>query len=421
MKIKSTPRQIVLRGLAAAAVLPLFALTACSGGGSNGAPTAAGSDGAHLTLSALDYYTDEPAHGDTQKRLTECAAKVNATITQQSVPSGEYNAKVLQAISTKTLPDVLMVNNPDLPQFAKTGALDNLGNLKIDTSSYLKSVLGAGKYKGVLYGLAPNVNTLVLFYNKKMLADAGLKAPTTWAELESTAKALTTPDHFGLAYSAASGTEGEWTFVPFLWSNGGSQADLTSQKSQDALTYYTGLALKGYVSKSSVNWSQADAKDQFAAGKAAMMINGPWQIPSLKEAQGLDWASTSIPVPKAGDKPAAPLGGELWTVPKTTPEREARAASIVQCLNAPKTQLTMALSNNTVPSNSKAADELATKQPEMASIVETVKSARALTSDAGDKWPIVDTALSEAIQAVITGQSNVPDAMKTAQAHFDKG
>jgi multiple sugar transport system substrate-binding protein len=419
MKIKSAPR--LARGLTIATVVPLLALAACSGGPGNNAPTAAGSDGAHLSLTALDYYTDEPAHGDTQQRLSQCAAKVNATITQQSVPSGEYNAKVLQAISTKTLPDVLMVNNPDLPQFAKTGALDSLTNLNVDTSAYLKSVLGAGKYKGVLYGLAPNVNTLVLFYNKKLLADAGVKVPTTWAELEAAAKALTTADHYGLAYSAAAGTEGEWTFVPFLWSNGGSQADLTSQKSQDALTYYTGLALKGYVSKSAVNWSQADAKDQFAAGKAAMMINGPWQIPSLKQAAGLDWASTSIPVPNAGDKPAAPLGGELWTVPKTSPEREARAASIVQCLNTAETQLKMALTNNTVPSNSSAADELAAKQPEMASIVETVKSARALTSDAGDKWPIVDTALSEAIQAVITGQSTVPEAMKTAQAQFDKG
>ena len=41
------------------------------------------------------------------------------------MPSAQYNAKVLQAISTKTLPDVLMVNNPDLPQFAKSGALEH--------------------------------------------------------------------------------------------------------------------------------------------------------------------------------------------------------------------------------------------------------------------------------------------------------
>lgn len=406
----------------AAATLPLTMLVACGGGssgGSGGAPSAASSGGAHLELTALDYYTDEPAHADTQKRLSDCAAKVNATITQQSVPSPQYNAKVLQGISTKTLPDVLMVNNPDLPQFAKSGALNTLTNLKVDTSAYLPSVLGAGTYNNELYGLAPNVNTLVLFYNKKLLAQAGVKVPTTWAELETAAQKLTKPGQYGFAYSAAAGTEGEWTFVPFLWANGGSQADLTSAKSEQALSYYTGLARKGYVSKSAVNWSQADAKDQFAAGKAAMMINGPWQIPALNQVKSLDWASAPIPVPAAGVKPAAPLGGELWTVPRTTPDRESRAASIVQCLNDPATQLAMAMANNTVPSNAAAAAELAKKQPEMASIVETVQSARALTSDVGDKWPTVDTALASAIQAVITGQASVHDAMRTAQSQLD--
>ena len=414
-------RRVTTRAAIAAitAVLPLALLTACGGGAASDAPTAASSGGKHLTLTALDYYTDEPAHGDTQKRLSDCAAKVNATITQQSVPSGQYNAKVLQAISTKTLPDVLMVNNPDLPQFAKTGALADLSNLKVNTKAFMPSVLGAGKYKGTLYGLAPNVNTLALFYNKKMLSDAGVQVPKTWADLEAAAAKLTSGSTYGLAYAAASGTEGEWTFVPFLWSNGGSQADLTSKASEDALTYYTGLALKGYVSKSAVNWTQADAKDQFAAGKAAMMINGPWQIPALKQVKGLDWSTTTIPVPKDGMKPVAPLGGELWTVPKSNPDKEARSASIVQCLNSPDTQLTMALSNQTVPSISSAADQLVQKEPDMTSIVETVRSARALTSDAGDKWPNVDTALSAAIQAVITGQSDVPSAMKTAQSQFN--
>jgi multiple sugar transport system substrate-binding protein len=417
MTTSTRPARRRLRALlAASAVLPIALLAACSSGGGSGAPTAASSGGEKLSLTALDYYTDEPAKGDTQKRLSACAAKVNATITQQSVPSPQYNAKVLQAISTKTLPDVLMVNNPDLPQFAKSGALNDLANLDVDTSAYMPSVLGAGKYDGKLYGLAPNVNTLVLYYNKKLLSEAGLEVPKTWADLEAAAKKLTTKDRHGFAYSAASGTEGEWTFVPFLWANGGSQADLTSAKSKEALTYYTGLALKGYVSKSAVNWSQADAKDQFAAGKAAMMINGPWQIPSLKDVKDLDWATAPIPVPQEGIKPAAPLGGELWTVPKTTPDRESRAASIVQCLNSADTQLQMALGNNTVPSNSEAATDIAEQQPDMAAIVETVRSARALTSDVGEKWPDVSISLSAAIQAVITGQASVDDAMAKAQS-----
>ena len=399
----------------AAVALPLALLTACGGSSDDAA-----AGGGALELTALDYYTDEPSHGNTQQRLSDCAAEVGATITQSSVPSAQYNAKVLQQVSTKSLPDVLMVNNPDLPQFASTGALAPLDDLGVDTSAYLPSVLETGRYEGDLYGLAPNVNTLVLFYNKTMLDQAGVAVPTTWAELESAAAALTTPEHYGFTYSASTGTEGTWTFIPFLWSNGGSQLELTSPAAEEALSFYTGLAEKGYVSTSVVNWTQADAKDQFAAGKAAMMINGPWQIPSLDETAGLEWASTTIPVPAAGDTPVAPLGGELWTVPRGEPAKEKAAASIVTCMNDPQTQLDMALDTNTVPSNATAADQLAQQQPDMASIVETVTTAKALTEDSGLKWPAVNEALSTAIQAVISGQATVPDALATAQTAVDR-
>ncbi|MGI4896841.1 MAG: ABC transporter substrate-binding protein, partial [Janthinobacterium lividum] len=220
---------------AAALALPLALFTAC--GSSSQESATPGDSGESLKLTALDYYTDEPSHGETQQRLTDCATKVGATITQSSVPSAQYNAKVLQQISTKSLPDVLMVNNPDLPQFASTGALAPLTDLGVDTSSYLPSVLQTGEYKGENYGLAPNVNTLVLFYNKTMLDQAGVTVPTTWAELEAAAAKLTTPDHYGFAYSATSGTEGTWTFIPFLWSNGGSQLKLTDPAAEEALSF----------------------------------------------------------------------------------------------------------------------------------------------------------------------------------------
>ena len=130
-----------------------------------------------------------------------------------------------------------MVNNPDLPQFAETGALRPLTELDIDTSAYYDSVVNVGKYEDELYGLAPNVNSLVLFYNKAMSNEAGVEVPTTWAELKDAAAAkLTTRDHYGFTYSAQAGTEGTWTFIPFLWSNGGSQLELDAPEAVEALT-----------------------------------------------------------------------------------------------------------------------------------------------------------------------------------------
>jgi len=402
------------RGIAfAVAAVSITALAGCSGGGGGAAPS---TEGESIELTAFDYYTDEPSHSTMGDRLSDCAAEVNATIDHQSVPYPQYNPKVLQMVSTKTMPDLLMINNPDLPQFAATGALRDLEKLDVDTDQFLESVLEVGKYEDKLYGLAPNVNSLVLFYNKTMLAEAGVEVPTTWEELGAAAAALTQGDRYGFTYSASTGTEGTWTFIPFLWSNGGSQLELDAPEAVEALTFYTDLALDGYVSKSVVNWSQADAKDQFASGKAAMMINGPWQIPALNDTEGLDWGSATIPVPEAGDTPIAPLGGELWTVPASDADREARSASVVACLNSEDKQLETALTNNTVPSNKAAAEELVAQQPEMASIVETVTTAYPLTGDSGLQWNDVNMALSAAIQAVISGQADAQTALEAAQA-----
>ncbi|MGK3952387.1 ABC transporter substrate-binding protein [Microbacterium sp. I2] len=267
-----TTRSTTRRSLAIAAAIGSVGLIAgCAGGG---APEDSNPDET-IELTVLDYYTDEPSHSNMTARLEACAEEVNATIDHQSVPSPQLNAKILQQISTKTMPDVLMVNNPDLPQFADTGALRPLTDLDIDTSAYYPSVLEVGTYEDELYGLAPNVNSLVLFYNKTLLEQAGVEVPTTWDELADAAAALTQGETYGFAYSAASGTEGTWTFIPFLWSNGGSQLELNAPEAVEALDFYTGLARDGYVSKSVVNWAQADVKDQFADGRAAMMINGP--------------------------------------------------------------------------------------------------------------------------------------------------
>ncbi|NED00276.1 extracellular solute-binding protein, partial [Streptomyces sp. SID6648] len=73
---------------------------------------------------------------------------------------------------------------------------------------------------------ARSVNTLALFYNKDVLDKAGVRVPTTWAELRETAKKLTRGKQYGLALSAGGAEDGVFQFTPFMWSNGGDETDL---------------------------------------------------------------------------------------------------------------------------------------------------------------------------------------------------
>ena len=143
----------------------------------------------------------------------------------------------------------------------------------------------AATYDGQLYGLQPGANTLAIFYDKDVLAKAGVQPPKTWAELKTAAKKLTSGKQYGFAFNATADYEGAWQFLPPMWTNGGDETNLKSPEVAEALQLWKDLVDDGSVSKSAVNWKQSDVNDQFIAGKAAMMLNGPWQIPSLQKAK----------------------------------------------------------------------------------------------------------------------------------------
>ena len=406
-------------GAALLITVPLL-LSAC-GSKSTAAPSSAaaagsGSTAAPATVHVLDYYNegnDDKVIGAT---LTACGKANNLTVVRDAIPGAGLIQKVLQESSSKTLPDVLMLDNPDMQQIAKSGALTPLSDYGISTAGYAPGILQAGTYQGKIYGLAPTVNSIALFYNKDVLAKAGITPPTTWAELRTDAKKLTSGSQYGLALDANATYEGSWTFLPFMWSNGGSETNIDTPQVAEALQFWVDLMKDGSLSKGALNWTQADAENQFAVGKAAMMVNGPWQFPTLDAVKGLNYGVVPIPVNKAGQVAQAPLGGEVWTVPNTgNTTNEKNGAKIVACLNSDANQIAMGVARGTVPSKTTLAAAFLKQAPTMAAFTKTVATARARTALLGDAWPKTATAIYTAVQAALTGTSPT-DALKSASS-----
>jgi multiple sugar transport system substrate-binding protein len=397
--------------LASALALPL-ALTACGGGGSGGGS----SSGDSSTLRVLDYYNNDPGKTVWQKTIEGCGQQAGVKIQREAVPGASLIQKVLQQASSKTLPDLLMLDNPDLQQIAQTGALAPLDTFGIKADGFAKGVVDASTYQGKLYGLQPNTNTIALFYNKDVLAKAGVTPPKTWDELRTTAKKLTSGGRYGLAFAAPANYEGTWQFLPFMWSNGGDEKNIATPETEQALQLWVDLMSAGSVSKSALNWTQADVNDQFKAGKAAMMVNGPWQFPTLDADKSLHYAVVKIPAPAAGKPVVAPLGGETWTVPQTgNKDKQAKAAKIVECLNSDQTQLSLAQQNQTIPTKTALLANFASSNPNMKGFTEQIPTARARTGELGADWPKAATKIYTAYQAALTGQASPAKALEQAQ------
>jgi multiple sugar transport system substrate-binding protein len=404
-KFPSSPRRFraLLGAAAVIATIPLV-LTGCSGSGS-------ASSGGAKSLTIEDYYA-----ANFNPIYKKCASEVGATITVNHVAGAGLISKVLQQASSKTLPDVLMLDNPDVQQIASSGALSDLGQYGLNADGDVPGVKSANTYKGKLYGLMPVTNSIALYYNKKLLSEAGVQPPKTWDELKAAAKKLTKGSTYGFAMSNINTYEGTWQFLPFFWSNGGDEKDIATSQAAQALQFVEDLQNDGSMSKSSINWAQADVNNQFLAGKAAMMINGPWQLPALNAKKGLEFDSVPIPT-RTGDAPVAPLGGEAFTVPQTGDKAKMQlAGKFVGCLNSDAMQKYNAGITGNVPTNEQVADAWATDHPQVASFITTVKTARARTGELGPDWPKAATKIYTAVQLALTGKADPEAALEQAQS-----
>ena len=402
-------RRSMFRTAAALALVLPLALAGCGGGGGS-------SSGDATKLRVLDYYNNEPDKTAYATMLNACAEKNGFTIEREAVPGDTLIQKVLQQSSSRTLPDVLMLDNPDLQQIAATGALSPLSDYGLKADGFVPGVVAASTYKDKLYGLQPVTNTIGLFYNKDILAAAGVKPPTTWAEFRAAAKKLTKGKQYGVAFSAPANYEGTWQFLPFMWSNGGDEKNIATPETAAALQLWVDLLKDGSASKSVLNWTQADVNDQFKAGNAAMMVNGPWQFPVLNEATSLHYDVVPIPAPKAGATAVAPLGGETWTVPNTgNKDKQKNAAKIVECLNTDENQLLLAKERQTVPTKLALQDKFVAEVPTMKAFSTLVKDARARTGELGEDWPKAATKIYTAVQAALTGGATPTKALQDAQ------
>ncbi|MFI2641991.1 ABC transporter substrate-binding protein [Streptomyces sp. NPDC018610] len=369
----------------------------------------------------LNSSTDDSYHGWDAATLERCSKRLGVTVRQQSVPADQVMTKSLRMASSKSLPDIIQFDGSEMPTFAETGGLMDLRKLGVDTTDVPQGIIDYGSYKGTYYGAARTVNTLALFYDKDVLDKAGLEVPTTWDEMRDTAKRLTRGHRYGIALSAGGAEDGVYQFTPFMWSNGGDETDLDSPQVVQALDYWKSLLSDGSLSKSTINWTQADVNDQFMAGNAAMMINGPWQVETLNTKKSLHWGIARIPVPKSGDDSVGPLGGGELTIPDigdTT--REKTSAKIVNCMTSEQEEVTYALNSWMIPANQKAAATWRAKVPSLSSLADQVAVARSRTAKAGSGWTSISLALQSAFQSALTGDSSA-SALKHAQARVESG
>jgi multiple sugar transport system substrate-binding protein len=417
-------RRLGWRALAATSVslLAVGTAAACSSSPSSSAGSSGSANG-KVTLTEFDYYTG-PTGADAAMNWYNSQfekSHPNVTIKRTSVPYANLITKILQDATAGDMPNLLIIDNPNVPEVAATGQLVAFNDLPgFTTSGYTAGAISECTFQGKQYCYPIGTNTVGLFYNKAMLAAAHLSPPTTWAQLQADAKTLTTSAHYGFAFDATSDEQSTWQLEPFFWSNGASLTNVSSSQFQAALQLWVNMVKAGSASKSVLTWGQdPDLTQQFLHGKAAMIEDGPWIFPELNTAgwkYNDQYGIVPIPLNTAGQTLTTPLGGETLDIGAGGSSAQQQAAwQWVQGMQDPTAMAYMASHMYYLPSKTAVIQQYLQNGPQYTVFAQETEAARARTKEYGSNYPKVSQAIWTAIQSAITGTASVSSALQTAQ------
>lgn len=372
---------------------------------------------AKTTVTIWNYW-ETPKHQETLARI--CSDFNNSQdkieVVTKYIPFADFKKQLSIGAAASELPDIVIIDNPDHASYSGMGIFaditDKLASWP-DLKQYFEGPLNSCKLGGRLYGIPFGSNCLSLYYNADMLKAANCKPPRTWDELKSVALKTTKGNVHGFGISSVQNEEGTFGFLCWLWGSGNTSFQIDNANGIKALSLVRDLAKSGAMPKEVINWTQGDTMNQFISGNLAMMVNGPWQVPTMRQqAPDLKWNVAQLPV---GNKPASDLGGENFGVVKGDKVDEALA--FIKFAASPAEMKTYINDFGYIASRKDVAATQFTDDAVMK--VFAAQMAVAQPRGPHPRWPEISDALSLAMNESITGIATPEAAAVKAQKTID--
>ncbi|MEW1656494.1 MULTISPECIES: extracellular solute-binding protein [unclassified Streptomyces] len=414
--IRGALATVLVAGLALAA-------TGCGGGGDGG-----GSAGGELSGTVTFWDTSNDAEKATYRKLAEGFQKEHPKVhvAYVNVPFGDANAKFKNAAGGGAgAPDVIRTEVAWVADFANLGYLAPLdGTPALDkTGDYLPQAVGSTKFDGKTYAAPQVIDTLGLFYNKKLLADAGVPVPKTVTELAAAARKI--KEKTGATALYLRGDDPYW-FLPYLYGEGGDMVDAAHKKVtiDNAAGVRAFRTIKQLVdSKAAVTDATDGQENQLKAlkdGTVAMAIDGPWDIEGARAGkQFADKGNLGVaPVPGGSAAQGSPQGG--WNLSVYAGSKNLQASyAFVKYMSSAKVQQETTDKLSLLPTRKSVYDVPAVKHNEMVSFFKP-----AVDGAVQRPWIAEGNALFEPLKVqmnkVLTGSATPEQAAKTVGDAYRK-
>lgn len=287
-----------------------------------GCGSSSGSGDVTLTLVAADY---DVTGGESNKQYWADLAKAfeaenpGIKINVRIESWNDVDRKVAEMVKADKAPDIAQIGAySDYAAADKLYTADQMLTIPVQ-SNFLGPLVDAGEMKRVQYGLPFVASTRLLFYNKKLFTEAGIKeGPETWADLAADAAKLKLNTDVKYPFALPLGPE-EAQAETMMWllsggdgyTGAGGRYSIDSRQNIDTFDWLKNnlvdKELTGPISPSKLN--RKDAFEAFTHGEVGM-LNGHPSLMQAAEKAGVDVGK--VPLPGKDGKSKAAMGVADW-------------------------------------------------------------------------------------------------------------
>lgn len=287
----------------------------------------AGTALADTTLKLVEVITS-PERTETLKSIVSTFEKENPGTKVEiiSLPWGEAFQKFATMVSAGEIPDVVEMPDTWLSLYANNGIVESLEPYLKEwdqTADLSDRALELGRdVKDTAYMLPYGFYLRAMFYNKKLLAEAGVSEPPKTMEefAEASKKVSALPGKYGYCLRGGPGGLNGWVMfgASMAGDNSFFKEDGTSTINSEGwvkgLTWLIDLYKNGSAPKDSVNWGFNEIVAGFYSGTCAFLDQDPDALIAIAEHMGEDDYGV-MTMPKGPDGKTFPtIGYAGWSM-----------------------------------------------------------------------------------------------------------
>ncbi|HLH73107.1 MAG TPA: ABC transporter substrate-binding protein [Chloroflexota bacterium] len=393
---------------------------------------------------SLTFFYPVGVAGPLSKLIDDMTAKFNATqngaIKVTPVYSGDYLqslSKAQTAIQGGKPPDVAVLNAAAIFTLQDMGAVIPLDSMAKATDpqiadDFFPAFLQDSKLNGTLIGLPFQRSTLVFYYNPDLLKMAGLgdKPPQTWDDVVSFGQKLIQKNgdavtRWGVSFPSSGSSY--WEFQALAIEAGqnvmgdvGNKVFFNSDASVTALQWVIDLAQKYKImANGTLDWGNLPT--DFAGGKSAMIWHSTGSLSFIASQAKF---TVGVAFDPKNKQFGSPTGGGNMYIFKGIPQANQDAAwKFVTAMCAPESLAQWSINTGYVAPRKSCYDvqaykDYTTKFPQ--ALVARDQLQYAQRELGTHQMAQVQTILSNAIQAALTGKQSPKAALDDAQKQADQ-